>query len=77
MPPSLSGNEQELWESKALNLGTDKWSLEYVLPKSFYVSNLISSTVLSIYLDLPQSKRTTLGMIIIIWPLKTISEHPR
>lgn len=77
MPPSLSGNEQEFWESKPLNLGTDKYSLEYVLQKSFYVSNLISSIVLSIYLDLPVSKSTTLGMIIIIWPLKTISEHPR
>lgn len=37
-----------------------------MVPKSFYVSNLISSIVLSIYLDLPLSKGTTLGEIIII-----------
>ena len=37
-----------------------------MVPKSFSISNLISSIVLSIYLDLPLSKSTTLGKIIII-----------
>lgn len=37
-----------------------------MVSKFFYVPNLIFSVVLSIYLDLPLSKSTTLGKIIII-----------